>query len=223
MARTSHKDITAAPVLDPVVLRDLREGDRYDLEPRADLEGFEFADLRLDDVDLSYATVYGSRFVNVRAAEADLPSVRLGESVVERLDVPVLRGVRGTWRDIEIRNARIGSAELYESVWHAVHFVGCKLGFVNLRGAELQDVAFTDCTVDELDLVQATASRVRFTETRVRSLDVQASMLEHVDLRGAHLAELRGIESLRGATIDPAQLALLAPVFATALGIVVAD
>ncbi|GAA1863142.1 pentapeptide repeat-containing protein [Myceligenerans crystallogenes] len=212
-----------APLLDPVVLEDLAAGDAYDLEPGADLEGFEFLDLRVDAVELARASVYGSRFVGLRADEAELGTAKLSECVLERLDVPVLRGVRGRWRDVEVRGARLGSAELYESTWDSVRFVDCKLGFVNLRGAQLQDVVFADCTIDELDLVQATASRVAFTGTRVGGLDVQGSALQHVDLRGAELRELRGIESLGGATIDSGQLASLAPALAAALGITVVD
>jgi uncharacterized protein YjbI with pentapeptide repeats len=143
--------------------------------------------------------------------------------VLERVDVPVVRGVRGRWRDVEVRDARLGSAELYESTWDRVHLVGCKLGFVNLRGAELRDVLFTDCTVDELDLVQARATRVAFAGTRVRRLDVQASTLEHVDLRGADLDEVAGVRSLAGATVTPEQLARLAPLLAEGLGIAVED
>nr|WP_277818596.1 pentapeptide repeat-containing protein [Cellulosimicrobium arenosum] len=112
---------------------------------------------------------------------------------------------------------------MYESTWHGVHLVGCKLGFVNLRGADLHDVLFTDCTIDELDLVQARATRVAFVGTRVRRLDVQASTLEHVDLRGADLDEIAGVRSLAGATVGELQLARLAPLLADALGVTVQD
>ena len=210
-------------MIDPVVLDDLERGDAYDLEPEADLEGFEIADLRLDRLDLHGASVFASWLDQVRADEADLGAVTFTEVVLERLDVPALRGTRGRWRDVEVRGARIGSAELYESSWRGVRFVGCKLGFVNLRGATLRDVRFTDCTVDELDLVAADALRVAFDGTRVRRLDVQSSTLAHVDLRGAELDELSGVGSLRGATIDSAQLARLAATFAHSLGVTVED
>jgi uncharacterized protein YjbI with pentapeptide repeats len=217
------KPTTEPPAIDPVVLGDLQRGDAYDLEPEADLEGFELLDLRLGTLDLHGASVFSSRFDEVRADEADLGAVTLTEVQLERLDVPVLRGTRSRWRDVEVHGARIGSAELYESSWSGVRFVGCKLGFVNLRGATLRDVAFVDCTVDELDLVSAEALRVAFEDTRVRRLDVQSSRLQHVDLRGADLHELSGIESLRGATIDSSQLSRLAGMLAQSLGITVTD
>ncbi|OLT51732.1 pentapeptide repeat-containing protein [Cellulosimicrobium sp. CUA-896] len=214
---------TAPPALDPVALDGLTPGDAYDLEPGADLEGFEIVDLRLGTVDLEGASVYASRLAGLRADEADLRHATLGEVVLECLDVPVVQGVRGRWRDVEVRDARLGSAELYESTWDRVHLLGCKLGFVNLRGAELRDVQFTDCTIDELDLVQARAARVAFAGTRVRRLDVQASTLEDVDLRGADLDEVAGVRSLAGTTVTADQLARLAHLLADGLGITVDD
>ncbi|WP_402463368.1 pentapeptide repeat-containing protein [Isoptericola aurantiacus] len=213
----------AAPVVDPVVLSDLERGDPAALVSRAVLEGVEHVDLDVDRLELRDARVYGSRLDGLRAREADLRHLTLTEVVMERVDVPVVQGIRGRWRDVELRDARVGSAELYESTWQSVRFVGCKLGYVNLRGARLQDVLFTDCTVDELDLVQAEATRVAFEDTRVRRLDLQAATLSHVDLRGALLTELVGTDALRGTTITGRQLAELAPTLAANLGITVVD
>ncbi|MGO3429636.1 MAG: pentapeptide repeat-containing protein [Cellulosimicrobium funkei] len=217
------KPTTEPPAIDPVVLDDLQPGDAYDLGAEADLEGFEITDLRLDRLDLHGATVFSTRLDQVRADEADLGAVTLTEVVLGRLDVPVVRGTRGRWREVEVLGARLGSAELYESSWAGVRFVGCKLGFVNLRGASLRDVVFTDCTIDELDLVASDALRVAFEGTRGRRLDVPGATVAHVDLRGAEIDELGGIESLRGSTIDSMQLARLAATFAHSLGITVTD
>lgn len=219
----SRQQQPARPVTDPVVLDDLTPGTVDDLVPGADLDGVEITDVRLDRVELRGARADGSRLDGLRADEADLRNLTLTEVVLSRMDVPVVQGVRTRWRDVEVRDARIGSGELYESSWQSVRFVGCKLGFVNLRGATLRDVVLTDCTVDELDLVQASATRVAFERTRVRRLDVQASTLHDVDLRGAELSELVGTDALRGTTITADQLAQLAPLLAANLGIDVTD
>ena len=67
------------------------------------------------------------------------------------------------------------------------------------------------------------ADRVAGAGTRARRLDVQGATLAPVDLRGAEIDELGGIESLRGSTIDSMQLARLAATFAHSLGITVTD
>lgn len=211
----------APPVVDPVEPADLEPGPASELAPGADLEGREHTDVEVDRLELRGAQVYSSRLDGLRAAEADLRNLTLTEVAMSRVDVPSVQGVRGRWRDVELTDARIGSAELYESQWQSVRFVGCKLGYVNLRGATLQDVVFTDCQVDELDLVQVRATRVAFERTSVRRLDVQASTLSDVDLRGADLTELVGTDALRGTTITADQLLLLAPMLAANLGITV--
>ncbi|GAB2476422.1 pentapeptide repeat-containing protein [Xylanimonas ulmi] len=209
------------PSIDPVDLRDLGPGDAAALVADADLEGLAFDGVSTDVVDLAHARLYESRLSGLRADQVDLGNATLVGCVVERADVPVVRGVRGSWRDVTVRNARLGSAELYESTWRGVDVADCRLGYINLRGATLDDLRFTDCVIDELDLVGATATRVAFHGVRVRRLDVQGSTLRHVDLRGAAIEELSGLGSLAGATISPEQLADLAPALAAHLGITV--
>ncbi|WP_194846464.1 pentapeptide repeat-containing protein [Mumia zhuanghuii] len=192
---------TRAPQLDALAVDDLVDGSLDDLVPSAELDGLVFRGLTVDSADLS-----GSR---------------VRESLFECVNVAVLRAPRATLRDVRIEGGRIGSADLYDGVWESVRVSGCKLSFVNLRGAELRDVAFTDCVIDELDLVNASASRVSFTGCTIARLDVQHTTSTHVDLRGAELREIVGVTSLRGVTISPLQLSLLAPLLADTLGITV--
>ncbi|MGH1561422.1 pentapeptide repeat-containing protein [Mumia sp. DW29H23] len=199
----SRRTKTRAPQLDALAVDDLVEGTVDDLRPSADLEGLVLRDLTADAVDLSGG--------------------RLRESVLERVNVAVLRGPRATLRDVHVDGGRIGSADVYDSTWESVRVSGCKLSFVNLRGAHLRDVVFADCVIDELDLVQATALRVSFVGCTIARLDVQHTTSTDLDLRGAELREIVGVTSLRGVTISPLQLTLLAPLLADSLGIRVED
>ncbi|MFD1824188.1 MULTISPECIES: pentapeptide repeat-containing protein [Mumia] len=194
---------TRAPQLDTLAVDALVEGSVDDLVASANLDGLAFVGLTLDSANLSGAQVR--------------------ESLLERVNVAVLRAPRATLRDVRIEGGRIGSADLYDGVWESVRVSGCKLSFVNLRGAQLRDVVFTDCVIDELDLVQATAVRVSFAGCTIARLDVQHTKSTHVDLRGAELREIVGVSSLRGVTITPLQLSLLAPLLADSLGITVED
>lgn len=211
-----------APSFDPIPLDDLVEGSVDELlEPHADVEGRDYA-VDGADLDLRSVAVFGSRISGL-GGTTTLRDVRLAEVVVERSDVTVLRASGALWRDVEWRASRVGSAELHDSEWRAVRFVGCRLAFVNLRGSDLEDVAFEDCVIDELDLVQATALRVAFPGTTIGRLDLQHASLRHVDLRGAELRELAGVEAMSGTIVSPAQLADLAPILAANLGITIAD
>ena len=104
-----------------------------------------------------------------------------------------------------------------------VRISGGKLDYVNLRDGTLTDVVIEDCVIGELDLVGARLTRVVLAGCRVGRLDVTRATLDRVDLRGAELTALRGLASLRGATITPEQLTDLAPHFAEHLGLTVAD
>lgn len=218
-----ERPTVAAPSFDSIVLPELGAGDVYDLEASASLEALAFDELETDAVELRSARVESCRLTRLRAAEADLRGTTVTETLLEQLDVPVIRASRTRWRDVRIEGGRLGSAEFYDAEWQSVHFVGCKLSFVNLRGAKLRDVQFTDCVIEELDLGAAEALRLALPGTRIQRLDVSRATLQHVDLRGCEFDELTGVGSLRGAAVDTGQLMLLAPLLASELGVTVVD
>lgn len=213
------KRTTLAPQISPVRLGHLEPGSEADLRSGDDVEALLLEDVAVDHLDLTGVTIRESHLVGLAAGEAELRSARFLETRLERVNIPVLRGSRGSWHDVVVDGGRIGAAELYDCSWQSVHLIGCKLGYVNLRGAKLRDVLFTDCTIEELDVAQATATRVAFAGTTIGRLDVRDATLTNVDLRGAELGGVDGIASLRGATIDSYQLTLLAPLLAKDLGL----
>jgi len=211
------------PRIDPIRLGPLSAGTPDLLTAKADLDGLSFSDIDTRELVVSGGAVRSCQFRGVSAQEADWRSSRLVESTFERMSVHVMRASRGVWRDLRFDGSRLGSIEAYETSWQSVHFVTCKLNFVNLRGAELLDVAFTDCVIEELDLVGTTARRVAFRGTRISRLDLQHAKSEHVDLRGAEFDEITGLDGLRGTTISPIQLSLLAPLLAREKGITIQE
>jgi uncharacterized protein YjbI with pentapeptide repeats len=64
---------------------------------------------------------------------------------------------------------------------------------------------------------------LRFADAAFDGADFTKAACTEVDLRGARLGITAGYESLRGVTIDSAQLVALAPYLARHLGITVAD
>ena len=70
---------------------------------------------------------------------------------------------------------------------------------MDARGATLREVRFRDCSINELNVTEA--------------------RLAKVDLSGARLSSLIGVDNLRGAIINHAQLLDLAPQLAAQLGV----
>lgn len=215
--------LTKAPRLEHIHPQNLAAGLVGDLGPNAAVDALRFEDLSLEILPLDYATVSESTMTGVVADEVHMRGVRVVDSVLAGFNVPVLRSPRSTWRDVVLKDSRIGSAEFYESGMRALAFENCKLGYVNLRGSSLSDVRFTNCTIDELDLGGATAERVAFESCGIRALDVQKATVADFDLRGADVQHVAGIRNLAGATISALQLAMLAPVIASSLGILVEE
>lgn len=220
-----RSDQPAAPQVETPRLEQLTPGVSGDLSvDDDDLENLHFRDLSFETLRLAPNRILdGIHIDGLRVGHWETLGSRLVESILERVEAPGVHGPRSHFTDVEIRQSRLGSAELYEADWRSVHFVGCKIGFLNLRGAQLRDVAFTDCTIDDLDVMGATAARVDFTGTRIGRLDVHGATMTDVDLRGAELREIVNLAGLTGVTITHAQLLLLAPLLASHLGLRVVE
>ena len=186
------------------------------------LDGVAYSGITRDAWQLeSGATVEACRFDGLDLGTWSARGAHLVESVFAGANVPAVSAARGGWRDVEFQSSRLGSLEAFDAAWRGIRFTRCKLGYVNLRGAELLDVAFVDCTIDEMDLLDAAARRVAFEGARIGTLNTSGARLTDVDLRGADIGQVIGMEGLRGATISPDQLQLMAPALADLAGLVV--
>jgi len=88
-----------------------------------------------------------------------------------------------------------------------------------LAGARIEDVVFEECEIGSLDAGSARLRSVAFVDCAVAELNVVEATLTKVDLSGARLKTLVGVESLRGAVIGQDQLLDLAPLLAAQLGV----
>lgn len=212
-----------APRVDPVRLGELDAGSPAQFgEDDADLDGLSFTGLSYEDLTWDGRRRLGSSSVTgLTAASWRAPGAMFSGSVLHGLDVLRFAAADSGWRQVEIRESRLGSAELHDATLRSVHFVGCRIGYLNLRDAHVTDLAFTDCVIDDLDLMRTQAARVALAGCRVGRLETTGARLSEVDLRGALLTDLSGLEGLRGTIISPDQLIALAPVLADRLGITV--
>ena len=117
----------------------------------------------------------------------------------------------------------LGAAELPEADVRTLAIAGSKLDFVNLRSAQIRDVEFVECRIGELDLGQAQLERVAFRDCVVEHLRLDGARSRSLDLRGAALGVLSGLDSARGVLISGLQATELAEQFAAHLGFTLAD
>jgi uncharacterized protein YjbI with pentapeptide repeats len=208
--------------LAPVRLDDLREDSAPDFRRAERYDGMRYSRAAADGLELSGITFAECSFAGVSFNDAQLRGATFRDCIIEEAFAPVLNGARSTMHDVEFRNPRWGSAELYESGWQSVRIDGGKLDYLNLRGSRLADVLISDCIISELDLGSATVARVALKNCTIGSLDLAGAKLKDFDLRGTDFRSISGLGSLSGLVIDEYQLGLLAPLLAAHLGVVVA-
>jgi uncharacterized protein YjbI with pentapeptide repeats len=163
-----------------------------------------FLECRLERCCLEGLTLRRARFIACQLADLYGASVDLSDC---------------TWRDSQMSGGRLGAMMLPGATWTGVRLRGIKIGFMNLAGARLEDVAFEECEIGSLDVRSAQLRSVAFVDCGVGELNVTEATLSKVDLSGARLRALVGIESLRGAIVSHEQLIDLAPLLAAQLGV----
>ncbi len=189
------------------------------LETGRDYDAIDFGDRDLTGQDAS-----DSRFLECRIARCSLDGLVMQRArIVESLLVDVHGAsvdlTDSTWRDAQLSGSRLGAVTLIGATWTGIRVHRTKLGFVNLAGARLEDVVFEGCEIGSLDARAAQLRSVRFVDCAVDELNVSEGTLAKVDLSGARLRSLVGVESLRGAIVGHQQLLDLAPLLAAQLGL----
>lgn len=184
-------------------------------------EGLRWLGTSLADRSLRGVSFVGCELDGVSLAETDLTAARFGDSRLTRVNTPILKAPDASWVGTEIVTSRIGAWEGYGANMRAVRVDECKITYANLRGASLTDVQFTGCTFDELDLMDVRGLRVAFVDCTIGVLTAHRTRIESLDLRGASIGAVSGMDGLSGATMTEVQVSLLAPQFADHLGILV--
>lgn len=176
------------------------------------------------------------------ASRGSLLDARLRRSHLENLD---LTGV--VWEDVNVVGCRFERVDLTASrltglTFERVHFIGCKLTWAHLAESTLDNVLFENCrldaaTLDEVRTVGPTGftgcvlvnavirdcrlGQMSMVDCRLRQASFESCDLRGADLRGNRLSGVSGVSSLRGVTIEPAQLPELTDAVMRDLGVIV--
>ena len=159
-------------------------------------------------------------------ADHDLDGLHINECrlVGANLGASRLDGARLI--DVVFENCNLSGASLYESVLTRVEFRNCRLSGLILNAGKLRDVRMIECKADQLGLRMITAERftaerstmpaaditgaqlvmLRLFDCDLTSADLSKARFDDARLHGSDLADIRGIESIRGVTIDGAQM-----------------
>jgi uncharacterized protein YjbI with pentapeptide repeats len=179
----------------------------------------EFSRLELDED----GEIVGARVVGARHAGEDFARARFVDVELVRCDLSGCDFTEGTFHRVTLHECRATSIEVGLMTWRHVTVTDCRLDDANLRGAQLEQVCFETVNCARADFGGARLEGVRFPGSDLAAADFSNARCTDLDLRDARLEGLKGIASLRGATIGVDQLFGLAGGFAVALGISVRE
>ena len=206
-----------------ISLPDLTEFDADRLETGRDYDAVAFTDRDFTGQDAADARFLECRLERCCVEGLSMRRARVIDCVFSEVHGPSVDFADSTWRDSHMTGGRLGAMTVAGAKWTRVRLSGVKLGFLNLAGARLEDVVFDGCEIGGLDVGSAQLRSVAFVDCIVQELNVVEATLSNVDLSGAKLRTLVGIENLRGAIVSHEQLLDLAPQFAAQLGVVVRE
>ena len=189
------------------------------LQARRDYDAIDFVDRDFTGQDASDVRFLACRLQRCRLDGLSLRRARVIESLLADIQGATLEMTDSTWRDSRLSGGRLGAATLTGATWTSIRVRGSKLGFLDLAGARLEDVTFEGCEIGGLDARSARLHSVAFIDCTVDELNLAGATLSKVDLSGARMRSLVGVESLRGATVSSEQLIDLAPILAAQLGL----
>jgi uncharacterized protein YjbI with pentapeptide repeats len=142
----------------------------------------------------------------------------------ENADFSNQRFLRSSIRRVELHLCRLTGIEVAEATWSDVVVTECRADFSGWRHAKLTRVVFRDCRLEEADFAGAVLTDLVFERCELRRASFASCRIERVEFTGCSLAELAGVESLRGARMPWNDILENAPLFAQGLGIqVLAD
>lgn len=213
------KTIGSTPRIRDFQLPDLEVGTIENLLSGGYVEVLHFTGFDRSLLDLTDGRIEDCLFSALNIGELSMRNARYIQCEFKQLSAPIVEGAGATLNDVRMTHSRFGSADFSDSSIDSVTFDHCKFGWVNLRTAQVRDVVFRDCSFDEIDLQQAKAQRLKFENCRTATLNVERANLSSVDLTGLEIAQVQGIEGLRGAMISEQQLMALSHEFAAHLGI----
>lgn len=192
------------------------------LERRADL-----AQARVEgisgDVDAAHSRLVECILALSALERLDLTGATLIDVEIEDPRATTLAAVSGTWRAVRITGGRIGTLDLSRARLDAVEIRGARIDYLSLGQATAADILVADCVLGTLDMPAARLDRVRFEGCRVDDVDTRELRAVDLDLRGLEALGFTDLQTLRGATLAPHQVAALAESLAAALGIDVRD
>lgn len=214
MTYTKRMSQPTAPQFSP----QLEPGAVQLFSPEATLENLIFEDIILANRKLPNISLEEVRLTRAVCTGAMLAKIAARDILIERCDFSAAHCTDGSFQRAVFKATRLTGWDISNGVLKDVVLEGCKLDLTNFRFAALTRVTFIDCQLQNADFISAELTHVSFQNCVLEDTIFAQCTMKDVDFRTSQLT-LTGWQSLKGATIDSAQLMAAAPYLAHELGI----
>lgn len=172
----------------------------------------------LDDGDAANQWVSG-----VRILELDLDRPQLVDLRFDGCDLSGIVATGFGMRRVAMRGTRLRSVSLVKGQYDDGLLEECVTDEFSMRFSRLRNVTFRDCDLTGADFYQATFEHVSFEGCRLRTARFHAATIKCLRISNCDMSGLAGALDLKGAVVDVADLASLAPSLAGEVGIELAE
>lgn len=207
----------------PILPSALDEYDFADFERESSLESAHVTDQTAIKLDIAAADMNGVVIEKAQLGWSRLPRLNARDVEVRKSDLSSVGMTNASVNRVLFSDCRMSGCDLSQTQLRDVIFKGCKLDMANFRFADLRRVMFIDCQLSETDFLGSTLYDVTFESCQLDRTVFEKATCKKVDLRTSELIDIAGWASLKGATIDGAQLTMIAPYLAHALGLTVSN
>ncbi|MBH2007316.1 pentapeptide repeat-containing protein [Candidatus Saccharibacteria bacterium] len=173
----------------------------------------------LSSDDLDGKSITESVIKSTDLSGVDVSRFDISDCVLKDCSFTVTRLPESSWHRVSIDGGRCSGLQLNNSTLKNVIFTNSKLEFVNFRFSKIEKVAFENCALDDVDFLEAQLKDVRFSNCTINNITFAQARMKNVDLSESTVEGIKGVNSLKGATISHEQLIQLSPYFATEAGI----
>lgn len=171
-----------------------------------DIADSDFSDQVADEVCLRKCSLSKVRFARARIQRLDLDKVKADDCDFANAVFPKARLDR-----VVMKESRLVGVDLSGALVKTSTFEACDAGYGDFRSTTFRKCRFRNCNFRGADFQGADLRAAVFEECDLREAQLSFAKLDGTDFRGSRIEGVRiGMESLRGAVVDPAQAAYLA-------------
>lgn len=170
-------------------------------------------------IDARNVDLQESKVIHVTVSESFLQGLSMKDVLVDSTNLAASKVSDSKLIRVVFKGCRLQGIDFSTSELSDVVFEDCNLDLSNFNMTILRDVLFKNCSLNDTSFVSSKQKNVAYENCSIEKIDITDTTAQNVHLSGSQVFNISGIAALKAFTLDMNQVTLLAPEFATMLGI----